>query len=76
MAEYIVDYTKSQMYIGFEEDHEPIVRCRDCKWYRETTFFYYTSKQCTRTCWAGNTDRYTDVSPDGFCAWGERKVAR
>lgn len=38
---------------------EEIVRCRDCK-------HYGLGRRCDWSC------RF--VKPDGFCAWGERKV--
>lgn len=38
---------------------EPIVRCRDCKWYRENEAY----------CW----EWVTWSNPDDFCSRGERK---
>lgn len=52
-----------------------VVRCRDCKHFRIEPWDEVLAAQygappmiCERT---GDMD---DVEPDGFCAWGERKV--
>lgn len=46
--------------------HEEIVRCRDCK-YRYG---------CVHLVDNGDDDmRLCDATPNGFCAWGERKEA-
>lgn len=73
MSEYIVSVTdeETELFIarfGIEETrmfgHQlvgEIVRCRDCKfWATEARWFGY--------CIGKKFD------PDGFCAWGERKV--
>lgn len=43
-----------------------IVRCKDCKHYRERM------NGCVKF---GDEprDEYANVEPDGFCAWGERR---
>lgn len=43
---------------------EPTVRCRDCKYYEDTgnCTFFYLEDGCLG-----------EVTPDGFCAWGERR---
>lgn len=48
--------------LGWEE----IVRCRDCKYYEDTgnCTFFYLADGCLG-----------EVTPDGFCAWGERRDA-
>lgn len=43
-------------------ESEPIVRCRDCKFYEPNTYSHFT---CELLMFS--------VEPDGFCAWGERK---
>lgn len=69
MSEYIVtcdDETAS--WIGNEADSmEPIVRCRDCRHYRKSM------NGCAEFGdeWR---DEFANVEPDGFCAWGERRV--
>ena len=60
-------------YVGWLSDEwnevldmrQPIVRCRDCKHYHEAGIASYTPF-CE---WMNDSD----VTPDGFCAWGERK---
>lgn len=49
-----------------ERRREEIVRCRDCKEYRDWT--------CHSWQWH-NWDAPIEVEPDGFCAWGERRQA-
>jgi hypothetical protein len=42
-----------------------LVRCRDCKHYTDDEMEYY--HYCGSWC--------EQVTPDGFCAWGERRDA-
>lgn len=59
MKEYIVSADiRTQEMMGLLSKYE-IVRCRDCK-------HYGLGRRCGWSC------RF--VKPDGFCAWGERKV--
>lgn len=69
--EYFASYdTERDMYYPDERDSAmpitPIVRCRDCvfmnQWGLEEIDF-----ECVR-----QMDPF-DVTPDGFCSWGERK---
>ena len=64
-------------YVTVWRDHEPtklhwgvpVVRCRDCERYHEH------GQLCDLFAideWDSLT--YAMVAPDGFCAWGERKV--
>lgn len=58
---------------------EQIVRCRDCK-------YAYEDRRCTSIGWvsvlACDNEQWStgglmpshEVSPDGFCSWGKRKV--
>lgn len=41
-----------------------LVRCRDCKHYTDDEMEYY--HYCGSWC--------EQVTPDGFCAWGERRA--
>ena len=60
-------------YIGWlDEDHAPVVdmaqevvRCRDCKHCDEE---HYGAWGRVWHC-----EKFGDVEPDGYCAWGERK---
>lgn len=71
MSEYIVRIPPDMPYEIRAElnawyvESEPIVRCRDCKHYHEAGIASYTPF-CE---WMNDSD----VTPDGFCAWGERK---
>ena len=76
MNEYVVDFgddAKSAVRIAMAEQHGAdvrgeIVRCRDCKEYRES--------DCTCHSWQWhNWDAPIEVDPDGFCAWGEKRDA-
>ena len=48
---------------------EEIVRCCDCKEYRES------DETCHSWQWH-NWDAAIEVEPDGFCAWGVREEGR
>ena len=48
---------------------EEIVRCRDCRHYSEHEWIVTTDVDDVCHFWHGKP---TKVSPDGFCAWGER----
>ena len=59
--------------------HECIVRCRDCEYARiMRPLDWRTGKPSTVIeewyCqWHSNAEGASDIEPDGFCAWGERK---
>lgn len=60
MSEYIYDYTPNKQH-----RKEPIVRCRDCRFYEETgNCNWFECSSC---------GLLAEVAPDGFCAWGERR---
>ena len=66
--EYFASYdAERDMYYPDERDSAmritPIVRCRDCKYFTTNIHGSYCTKSIT-----------TLYSPDGFCAWGERRV--
>ena len=58
---------------------ERIVRCRDCEYARiMRPLDWRTGKPSTVIeewyCqWHSNAEGASDIEPDGFCAWGERK---
>lgn len=60
MAEHVVDLMPCDVMFGGVDVREPVVRCRDCR-------FWATEMRHTGMC----TGRKLD--PNGFCAWGERK---
>lgn len=45
-----------------------IVRCKDCRWYREEW-----NRKLMRDTISCDWFDGAHVEPDGFCAWGERK---
>lgn len=62
MSEYIMEYLPDTTCIEREE----IVRCRDCKEYRDA------DETCHSWQWH-NWDAAIEVEPNGFCAWACRK---
>ena len=65
-AEFIEDYGLRFMPTG-----EGIVRCKDCKQFRQSTMY----KNCG-VCLLANDEGYgvcREVHTDSFCSWGERK---
>lgn len=68
MSEYVVEEPSDSS--ASWRVHELIVRCRDCERFTvdHSDHDYRSGYLCHRF--------YTDmVSPDGFCAWGERRDA-
>ena len=71
MSEYIVQF-------GYEPPtgvKEQIVRCRDCEHYdseRYGCWWFAHAERQPDYSWA---DEPSDVEPDGFCAWAERRDA-
>ena len=68
MSEYIVRIPsdmpyeiKAELYAWYVNS-EPIVRCRDCKYYMHSSWH-----RCDLHSIAH------EVEPDGFCAWGVRR---
>ena len=55
-------------------DAVPVVRCRECKFYREFRTKRYN--QLMRLCYRmGKHDMEYPVKPDDFCSYGQRKEA-
>ena len=84
MSEYIVGgpFEHDDVFVanmGAERTHlygyelrEPIVRCRDCAFMGHDKDGAY----CTHfECWLCGEPSFTDVEPDGYCAWGKRRDA-
>lgn len=69
MSEHIIDWDENLVIDTFSKNslREEIVRCRDCRHYHDT----YNSCVKFGDVWH---DRYATVDPEGFCAWGERRV--
>lgn len=51
-------------------DYQELVRCRECKWYKEG---YDIDGKWFSRC-NGSVRTYGHTTPDWFCADGERKV--
>jgi len=64
MSEYITEWVSHSIEDPFVR--EPIVRCRDCK------EFTFGSDEYATVDWCDYWGAYVE-SPDGFCAWAERK---
>ena len=80
MAEYVCELPVEDM-LSFVSGtttipvHERIVRCRDCEHFTPNEEFWF-GPILAATCgscdfWAGTKCK---VTPDGFCAWGERRA--
>ena len=66
------DYTEVVADYLLDNDVVPIVRCKDCKHYKE--FRTKRNKQIMRLCCRmGKNDMEYSVKPDDFCSYGERK---
>ena len=53
-------------------DAVPVVRCRECKFYREFRTKRYN--QLMRMCYRmGKHDMEYPIKPDDFCSYGQRK---
>ena len=67
-----VAYTEVVADYLLDNDVVPIVRCKDCKHYKE--FRTKRNKQIMRLCCRmGKNDMEYSVKPDDFCSYGERK---
>ena len=76
MTEYIitVDETKTDYdgNVPISAKRE-IVRCRDCEHFdslRDGCWWFAHAERQSDYSWA---DEPSDVEPDGFCKWGERR---
>ena len=74
-TEYIVpigedaqDY--DEMFIGVIRRQPVLIRCKDCKRYREYT---YLGTQKVYVCERDRRKRIFDMNADDFCSRGERK---
>lgn len=82
MTEYVAEckelesLTGTVYYVPIARKEE-IVRCRDCRYYREHKFFQSTLGMGLGTDISDVCMFFSDgvkVEPDGFCWKGERKV--
>ena len=57
MKEVIVRLTSDRIKIKGGEYVQDIVRCKDCRWYKDFDGCFFST---------------AEVEPDHFCSWGER----
>ena len=79
MSEYIIDYEliplkwRDGYGLSDTELTEEIVRCGDCANFdakRDGCWWFAHAERQPDYSWA---DEPSDVEPDGFCAWAQRK---
>ena len=75
VTEFVTAYGDSAF-----QRREEVVRCRDCEHARiMRPLDWRTGKPSTVIeewyCqWHSNAEGASDIEPDGFCAWGERRA--
>lgn len=76
MTERIVEMMDVAIYGGAlqqipnaDKIGEEIIRCKDCKYYRESQWVIATDVSDVCTFFSDGVK----VEPNGFCKWGERK---
>lgn len=77
MTEYILERNYDTKNGTFNTvKREEIVRCRDCKHYRfiDRSDIFQDDRHNDSFCLRFVDGKRMEVEPDGFCAWGERKV--
>ena len=52
-------------------DAVPVVRCRDCKWWKEETEYEWDGETELKQQLCTEHDGYFE--PDDYCSWGERR---
>lgn len=84
MSEYIIrttnmpEHIREALSVWYEIDHE-IVRCRDCEHAHHYHPLDYRTGKPHETLeewycdWHSNAEGASEIEPDGFCAWGERR---
>lgn len=76
---YLIEIAGQMPDVIYERALQEVVRCRDCQHARHYhPLNLRTGKPCEKYeewfCdWHSNAEGASEVEPDGFCAWGERK---
>lgn len=70
MSEYIVDLAEGCIVIKVLDTKEEIVRCEDCKHYDHLPKPF---RGHSDYCLLHKNVGMLGVTPNGFCAWGERR---
>ena len=75
MSECIIDWDKNLVIDTFSKNslREEIVRCRDCKYFDADVYVLPNDENWVYSCVFWGAMRHVP-SPDGFCAWGERRT--
>ena len=72
IVQYIVNHSKKVIEEAQAVYAEPVVRCKDCKWFYETKD-EMDSLLCLNRQWDNGQPWRAAVKPDDFCSYGERK---
>ena len=67
----VIEWLKTDFDI-IKTDVEPVVRCKDCKWYKESKLLA-PNKFCFRLKDINGIPIGYNFSPNEFCSFGERK---
>lgn len=79
MSERICDLTAIDAETLDTEFREEIVRCRDCEYARHYHPLDWRTGKPHETVeewyceWHSSPEGASEIEPDGFCAWGERR---
>lgn len=74
-AAYEAGAAGREVYTARDYLARPLMRCRDCRWFYNPNIDERDAPPvCTRYC-DSILDFALSQTPDGFCAWGERKDA-
>ena len=76
MSEYIVTCDEeTASWIGNDIDSmKPLVRCRDCARFIPQGTFRFNSGVANKSTCEVIRGFVVQIDPDGFCAWGKKKV--
>lgn len=83
MTEWVFNEVERSSYLTVDtneiittlEKKERIVRCKDCKHFRKRSPVVTADDyRCRNPKWMNGGIWSVQVSPDGFCAWGDAKV--
>jgi len=75
MSEYIVD-VEEQRWCGSLTCGEKIVRCRDCKHFTTKGTYRFGDGRMNENYCKYIRGWMMQITPDGYCAWGERKEGK
>lgn len=73
MSEYIIDLTAFDNETLDDGLREEIVRCRDCEHFTPKGTHKFENGKTNNDYCTYIRGWMLQITPDGFCAWGERK---